>query len=180
LPRARLTNLFRRQVAAARRLRVSAADQAWAASLLQPAELDLWRRLSAHDQYHSVEVARGVERRLAGTEYAGDGPWLAAALLHDIGKVAAGLSLTERVVAALLGKLLPVGTARSWAAAGGARKRRLGVYLTHGPVGAEMIRAAGGREVIAAWTQAHQCLPCPEVTGVPGPVARALSESDLE
>ncbi|HEY6553053.1 MAG TPA: hypothetical protein VI669_06840, partial [Vicinamibacteria bacterium] len=111
LPRARLANLIRRQVAALSRLRASPADQAWAASVLEPAELALWRRLSPHDQYHSVEVARGVERRLSGTEYAGDGRWLAAALLHDVGKILADLSLPERIVATLIGKVIAVGTA---------------------------------------------------------------------
>ncbi len=180
LPRARLVNLIRRQVAALSRLQASPAEQAWAASVLQPAELGLWRRLSAHDQHHSVEVARGVERRLAGTEYAGDGRWLAAALLHDIGKVLSGLSLPERIVATLLGKVIAVRAARDWAAAPSGQKRRLGLYLTHGPAGAEWIRSAGGREEVAAWAEAHQRLPCPQVAAVPGPVARALSESDLE
>ncbi len=180
LPRARLVNLIRRQVAALSRLRANPADHAWAESVLQPAELDLWRRLSAHDQYHSVEVARGVERRLSGTEYAGDGRWLAAALLHDIGKVLAGLSLPERIVATLLGKTIAVATAQAWAEAASGPKHRLGLYLTHGPAGAGWIRATGGRDEVAAWAEVHQRLPCPEVAGVPGPVARALSESDLE
>jgi hypothetical protein len=180
LPRARLANLLRRQVAVLSRLRASPADHAWAKAVLEPKELDLWQRLSAHDQYHSLEVARGVERRLAGTPYAGDGRWLAAALLHDIGKVLAGLSLPERIVATLLGKVIAVSTARHWAQAGHGTKRRFGLYLTHGPAGAEWIRSAGGRDEVAAWTEAHQNLPCPEVLGVPEPVARALSESDLE
>ena len=180
LPRARLENLFRRLVAALTRVRASPADQAWAAALLQPAELDLWRRLSSHDQHHSIEVARGVERRLAGTPYAGDGRWLGAALLHDIGKLAAGLNAAERVLATLLGKVVRLRTAGRWAAAASGPRRRLGLYLTHGPAGACAIRSAGGREEIAAWAEVHQRLPCPEVAVVPGPVARALSESDLE
>lgn len=180
LPRARLKNLLRRQVDALMRVRASPADQAWAASLLEPAELDLWRRLSGHDQHHSIEVARGVERRLAGTQYAGDGRWLGAALLHDIGKVVAGLGAAERVLATLLGKVVRVSTARRWATAASGPRRRLGLYLTHGPAGAEAIRSAGGREEIAAWAEVHQRLPCPELLAVPAPVARALSESDLQ
>lgn len=180
LPRARIPNLVRRQVDALKRVRASAADQAWAASLLLPGELDLWGRLSGHDQHHSIEVARGVERRLAGTPYEGDGRWLAAALLHDIGKTVAGLSLAERVLATLLGRLVSVRLARRWATAASEPLRRLGLYLIHGPVGADAIRSAGGREEVAAWAEVHQRLPCPELQAVPGPVARALSESDLE
>jgi hypothetical protein len=180
LPRARLANLLRRQWDALTRARATAADRAWAASLLQPNELALWRRLSAHDQHHSIEVARGVLRRLAGTPYAGDGRWLGAALLHDVGKVVAGLSLPERVLATLVGKLVRVSTAQRWAASADGPARRLGLYLRHGQAGAEAIRAAGGREEIAAWAEVHQELPCPQLSVVPDPVARALSASDLE
>jgi len=180
LPRARPLNLLRRQVDALKRVRPSPDDQTWVASLLQPAELDLWRRLSGHDQHHSIEVARGVERRLAGTQYGGDGRWLGAALLHDIGKMVAGLGLLERVLATLLGTVVSVGAAGRWATATGSLRRRLGLYLIHGPVGAEAIRCAGGREAIAAWAEVHQRLPCPELLVVPDPVAHALSESDLE
>jgi len=180
LPRARIANLVRRQWAVFRRARASPADQAWAAAVLQPGELDLWRRFSAHDQHHSVEVARAVELRLAGTPYAGDGRWLGAALLHDIGKVVAGLSLPERVLATLVGRVVEIPTARRWAACARGFRRRFGLYLSHGPVGAQAIRAAGGREAIAAWAEAHQALPCPQLPEVPVPVARALSESDRE
>jgi hypothetical protein len=179
LPRARLANLFRRQVAALKRVRASPADQAWATSLLQPAELDLWRQLASHDQHHSIEVARGVERRLAGTPYASDGRWLGAALLHDVGKAVAGLNMAERVLATLVGKVVQASTAERWAHRASGPRRRLGLYLTHGPAGAEAIRRAGGREEIAAWAEVHQALPCPELAVVPGLVARALSQSDL-
>ena len=33
---------------------------------------------------------------------------------------------------------------------------RIGAYLTHGEIGARMIRAAGGRPEIAAWAEVHQ------------------------
>ena len=180
LPRARLGRLLRRLADTVRGARVSASDQAWVASVLPPAELDLWARLSGHDQHHGVQVARAVERRLAGTTSGGDGRWLGAALLHDVGKAEAGLGTLERALATLLGKAISVSTARRWMMAEGATKRRLGLYLTHGAAGAAAIRAAGGREEIAAWAEIHQALPCPELELVPGPVARALSDSDLE
>lgn len=172
--------LLRRLVDTMRGTRASATDQAWVASVLEPAELDLWWRLSAHDQHHGVEVARAVERRLAGTIYAGEGRWLGAALLHDVGKAGASLDTLERALATLLGRWISVSTARRWAVAGGATRRRVRLYLTHGSAGAATIRAAGGREEIAAWAEVHQALPCPELDLVPGPVARALSDSDLE
>ena len=180
LPRARLRRLIRRLAETVRGAHASASDQAWVASLLQPAELDLWSRLSGRDQHHGVQVARSVERRLAGTPYAGDARWLGAALLHDVGKVEAGLGTLERALATLLGKATSVSTARRWAVADGGARRRLGLYLTHGSAGAAAIRAAGGREEIAAWAEVHQGLPCPELKLLPGPVVQALSDADLE
>ena len=69
------------------------------AGLLGDGELGLWRRMSGADRRHSVVVARRVESVLGGPEgpdlaaAAGDGgtPLLAAALLHDVGKVRSGL-----------------------------------------------------------------------------------------
>ena len=179
LPRARIGQLVRRLAKAVRRVHATPSDQRWAESVLQPGEWALWQRLSGPDQYHSIEVARSVERRLAGTPYAGDGRWLGAALLHDVGKGQPCLHLVERILATLLGQTVSLSTARRWASAGGGTKRRLGLYLTHGAVGAAAIRAAGGREEIAAWAEAHQAWPCPEVEALPGPVVQALSDADL-
>ena len=65
-------------------------DVAWVAGILEPAELGLWRSLPNHDRRYTIRVAKLVEARLAGTEYAGEPRWLAAALLHDVGKLDAG------------------------------------------------------------------------------------------
>ena len=159
--------------------RATPSDQAWVGSLLQPAELELWRLLSGPDQHHAIQVARAVERRLASTAYAGDGRWLGAALLHDVGKAQAGLGALERGLATLLGRATSVSTARRWASAEVGTKRRLGLYLTHGALGAAAIRAVGGREEIAAWAEVHQALPCAESEVLPGPVVQALSDADL-
>ena len=58
------------------------------ASILSESELKLWPRMSRADRRHAVGVAREVERQL-GRE--ATTPVLAAALLHDVGKVSAGL-----------------------------------------------------------------------------------------
>jgi hypothetical protein len=179
LPRARLGRLVRRLVDLVKGARPTPADQAWVGSLLQPAELELWKLLSGPDQHHGIQVARNVERRLASTAYAGDGRWLGAALLHDIGKVQAGLGAFERGLASLVGRATSESTARRWASAEGGTKRRLGLYLTHGALGAAAIRAVGGREEIAAWAEVHQAWPCPELEVLPGPVVQALSDADL-
>lgn len=72
------------------------ADDAWARSHLLAGERALWQRLSRADRKHAAGVAREVVRRLGpGTSR----QVIAAALLHDVGKVDAGLGTFGRVVA---------------------------------------------------------------------------------
>ena len=78
-------------------------DVEWVASILEPGELRLWRSLPNHDQRYTIRVAKLVEERLAGTEFAGQPRWLAAALLHDTGKLDAGLGVFGRSVATVMG-----------------------------------------------------------------------------
>ncbi len=179
LPRATLRLLASRLIAAARKVRSDPADEAWVRSILTPAEHDLWTRLSAYDRSHAVQVARRVEHRLAPTVYRGDTLWLSAALLHDIGKLQSELSMFERVIATLASKAVGVLTARRWAGSATAVKRRIGIYLIHGEIGAGMIRASGGREGVAAWTEVHQDYRSRDDLGIPSVVVEALLESDV-
>lgn len=100
-------------------------DDALAARHLDAAELALWRRFGPADQRHSLLVA---ERLLAAHP---DAPRheIAAALLHDIGKLDAGLGTFGRVVATLA----PIGD----------RARR---YRDHERIGAAMLRSVGSDE----------------------------------
>ncbi len=179
LPRATFRELIARAVRARRGDGGDPADRAWARSILTPAEFDLWSSLSAYDQRHTLQVARRVERRLAATTYAGDPLWPAAALLHDIGKREADLSLPERAVATLASRVVAVDRARRWTRSTVRMKRRLGLYLVHGEVGARLIRLAGGREPIAVWTEVHQGDRPLEGLGFPAVVVEALIQSDV-
>ena len=179
LPRATFLELAGRAVAAAVRRPGDPADRAWAESILTPAELGLWIRQSDYDQHHAIEVARRVERRLAATAHAGDTLWTGAALMHDVGKCESNLSLPERAAATLASKVFGVATARQWARSATGWKRRLGLYLTHGELGAAMIRAAGGREVLAVWSEIHQGYSGIESSGISPLVVDALIKSDV-
>lgn len=179
LPRATLRELAARALRAGRRTDAELADRDWARSILTPAEFDLWSGLSAYDQRHTLQVARRVERRLASTAHAGDPLWPAAALMHDVGKREADLSLPERAVATLASRVVAVDRARRWMGSPVRMKRRLGLYLLHGEVGAGLIRRAGGREPIAAWTEAHQGYHRVEDLGFPPIVVEALIRSDV-
>ncbi len=92
---ASLRHLARRFLGSLRPGGPPAADVTWVDDVLLPGERDLWRSLPGPDRRHSVGVARRVDRALDGAPR----PVLAAALLHDVGKVVAGLRTPGRVVA---------------------------------------------------------------------------------
>jgi hypothetical protein len=137
-------------------------DEAWALSSLLEGEQMLWRRMSGPDQRHAVSVARDTVRLLGP-----DGPppeVVAAALLHDVGKVEASLGTFARVSVTLAA--LTVGRARllRWAGASGrpgrvSRRARVGLYLTHDRLGAQLLEAAGSRALTISWAREHHLEP---------------------
>ena len=116
----------------------SESDDAWARAWLLSGEIAIWERMSNPDRRHAVAVARAV---------AGSGEWrrpvVAAALLHDGGKVACGLGTIGRVGATLW--VAVVGRAR--ASRGDGRVSR---YVRHEAIGAAMLRDAGSDPVTVA------------------------------
>jgi hypothetical protein len=133
-------------------------DEAWAVAQLTAGERALWQRMSDADRRHAVDVAHTV----------GDDaprPVLAAALLHDVGKVESGLGTFARVGATLLGL------------AGRDRWRgRIGRYLRHDELGAGLLEAAGSDPLTVAWAREHH-LPRARWT-VPLDVGDALKAAD--
>ena len=152
-------------------------DVAWVSGILEPAELELWRSLPNHDRRYTIRVAKDAEARLAGTEYAGQPRWLAAALLHDVGKLDAGLGVVGRSVATVMGAVGGPARVDRWAQTSGFR-RRAAWYLRHDDRGADRIRAAGGRDEAARWALAHHHRSRWRASGVPITVAEALEAAD--
>jgi hypothetical protein len=173
----RAGHLARRFVGALRPGGPRPADVAWVESILTPEEAALWSRLPNQDRRHSVLVARRVDAALAGTDAAGDPRWLAAALLHDVGKLDAGLGVLGRVVATLAGGAARHEWAEPWSAKRGFT-RRVGLYLRHPELGATRIRVAGGREEVARWAAAHHTSSSWSATGLPPTVVDALVAAD--
>ncbi|MDQ1403121.1 MAG: hypothetical protein QOG03_1437 [Actinomycetota bacterium] len=148
------------------------SDEVWVASILSSREQVLWERMSGADRRHAVGVARRVEVALGDEATT---PILAAALLHDVGKVASGLGTYGRVVATLAGKVAGPQMAPAWSKGGGIT-RRTGLYLRHGELGAEMLEVAGADPLTSTWAREHHH---PEADwSLPLHVASALKAAD--
>jgi hypothetical protein len=127
---------------------------AFVAGLLRDGEMALWRRMSSADRRHSIAVARRVG--------AGSDDVRAAALLHDVGKIEAGLGTFGRVAATIIGP--------------GRARGRMAIYLRHDLIGSRLLADAGARDLVVAWAGEHH-LP-PERWTVPAEIGAALKAAD--
>jgi hypothetical protein len=100
---------------------------------------------------------------------------LAAALLHDVGKVESGLGTYGRVVATLAAAVAGHDQAPHWAASRGFT-RRVGLYLLHPDLGADLLAMAGSDPVTVAWAREHHRPPA-DWTVAPH-LAAALKSAD--
>ena len=141
----------------------SAEAEGWVAGVLSGPELALWRRMSGPDRRHAVAVAHRA-RRILGADGSSH-PVLAAALLHDVGKVVPRLGMPGRVVATLAG----LAGRRSLTP-------RVGQYLRHDALGAQLLAEAGSDPLTVAWAAEHH-LPGERWT-VPAAVGAALKAAD--
>jgi hypothetical protein len=147
-------------------------DEAWATAHLEPAEVELWRRMSNPDRRHAVRVARRVEETLGDQA---DRPVLSAALLHDVGKTDARLRTYGRVVATLTIALAGRKTVAAWTETRGIW-RRIGLYAEYPRLGAEMLTLAGSDPLAVAWAREHH--EPPEEWTVPPELGEALAAAD--
>lgn len=136
--------------------------EAFAVAVLSEAELALWRRMIGADRRHAVGVAKRVEAAL-GAQAAP--PVLAAALLHDVGKVESGLGVFGRVVATVAGM-----------AGRGEVTPRVARYLQHAELGAGLLELANSDPLTVAWAREHH-LPSEQWT-VPAEVGAVLKAAD--
>jgi hypothetical protein len=131
-------------------------EEAFAATVLLPGEADLWRRMSAPDRRHALAVAGRVR--------ADDEPLgtrrevLAAALLHDVGKVEAGVGVWARVAATLASRVLGHRRVAGWSGRSGLAGR-MGRYVSHDRIGAVLLAGAGSDPLTVAWAAQHHLEP---------------------
>ena len=148
------------------------SEEEWARSQLLPGEVALWGRMRNPDRRHAVGVAHAVERALG---HEATRPVLAAALLHDVGKVDSGLRTYGRVIATLCGMIVGREQAKVWTRSRGFT-RRVGLYLLHPDLGGDMLGMAGSDPLTEAWARQHH-LP-PEQWTIDPAVARVLKDCD--
>lgn len=119
-------HLVRRWVSSLSRAEPSVGDVEWVTSVLTPGELGIWTSMAVADRRHSIVVARRF------VELAPDAGrvFVAAALLHDVGKSASNLSTMARVMATIVGP----------------RGARFATYHRHEEIGIEMCRRAGSHD----------------------------------
>ncbi len=157
------------------------ADVAWIETVLVPQELTLWQRLPRYDRRHAATVARRVEAALAGSEHAGERRWIAAALVHDVGKLDAGLGVVLRVGATLVARVGGYDRVAEWTRTRGLR-RRFGLYVRHPELGAQRLALAGSAPEVVTWARMHQnpivITRGAPVPGIPSAVVDALVAAD--
>lgn len=164
-------HLVRRFVGSLSPRPLAADDDRWVRSQLSPGEVDLWLRMPLADRKHAAGVAREVDRLLGGADRA----VLAAALLHDVGKIDSGLGTAGRVLATVLGLLAGRARQEAWAGADGITGR-IGRYLRHDVIGARLLAEAGAAPETVTWAREHH-LPAERWT-LPADIADALAAAD--
>jgi hypothetical protein len=128
--------------------------------------------MSAADRRHAVGVARRTGRELGPRATR---PVLAAALLHDVGKVSAGFGPVRRSVATVAAMASGHEAASRWRERPGV-VGRAGRYLCHDEIGSGMLDLAGSDGLTVAWAREHH-LP-PDRWTVPADIAAALKLAD--
>jgi hypothetical protein len=147
-------------------------DESWARAHLLPGEADLWRQMSGADRRHAVAVARRVDGSLGA---AGDRAVVAAALLHDVGKIEAGLGPFGRSAATVAAALLGHERVSGWSNRTGWRGE-FGRYVLHPDLGGLLLAGAGSDPLTMAWAIEHH--RSPERWTVPPDVGAALKAAD--
>jgi putative nucleotidyltransferase with HDIG domain len=118
---------------------------------LTPAQLLLFRRMQPSEQIHAYKVFRTLL-----DDGSTDPDLLAAALLHDVGKILSPLSVLDRVIIVLGGHIFP-NAVRRWGAAEARGWRRPFVVATHhAEWGADLAEQAGASPMVVRLIRRHQ------------------------
>lgn len=118
-------------------------EREWVLFHLLPEEQELWKRMSTADQRHAYGVAKRVYKTLRNEVTR---PVIAAALLHDIGKIASNLGTFGRSAATILANV-------------GVPSSRVAQYRAHNEIGRTMLQGAGSDPLTSQWAYEHELPP---------------------
>lgn len=133
-----IVHLAKRFVGSLSRQEPTVDDTAWALGHLLLGEQALWQQMSVADRRHAIGVAWGVVELLGPSVTR---PVLAAALLHDVGKIDSGLGTWARALATVINRT-----------AGNGRFAR---YRRHDQIGSTLLTVAGSDPLTVAWAREH-------------------------
>lgn len=180
---AELVHLVRRFFGAVKPGAPAEGDERWALAQLSPGEVDIWNRMNNPDRRHAIDVARAVdagfaaidERQPAGQPI--EPAVLAAALLHDSGKVVCRFRTPSRVFATVLWAVLDDDRSELWLQGNpSAYRTRLAQYRRHPEIGQQILSSAGAAPLTSQWAAQHH-LP-EDAWTVPLAVGRLLKDCD--
>jgi putative nucleotidyltransferase with HDIG domain len=171
----RARHLVARFVTSLRARPIDEADRAFARDSLREEERECWDDLGPADQAESVATGRATIQLLNRTEHdwEAEPDWIAAALLHDIGKTETDLGTIGRSLATVAAMLAGDRRARAWSGA-------FGRYVNHDELGAQRLRESGARPAAVAWAAAHHRPDLWPGTGIPPEICRLLAAADGE
>lgn len=157
--------------------RVTNDDRILVESVLDtPAERALFERMPVADQRHAVDLLLTLQAE------GHDHPALMqAALLHDVAKSGAGITIFHRVIVVLLRAFRPAWLAWLAQDAGGSRWRRpFARYLEHPAIGADLAAAAGCFPLAVSIIRRHQSPVPPSSDRLEDQLLRLLQAADDE
>ncbi len=166
----RLGHLAARFSGSLRARPLGADDLSFVRTSLTPGELACWERLGRADRAESVATAWAATRMLGPDA---EPRWVAAALLHDVGKAETSLGTLARAGATVLAACAGHDRARRWSNAAGR-------YVGHDDLGAEALRRAGARPEAVTWAGAHHRRDRWPATGIPPEICTILAVADGE
>ena len=130
-------------------------ERTWLFAHLNVGERDLWERFERADRRHSYQVAKRAEK------FFGDDATpvvIAAAALHDIGKIEVKAGVFLRVLATLASTTGSEAQVYSWSQEPG-WLGRAGRYLRSHELAEEHLVAAGSDPLVVAWAREHELAP---------------------
>ena len=138
------------------RARPSSQDLEQIRSILTPAQMDLFTKMQASEQAHSLTVMKRLNEQKDSPQGEERRDLLVAALLHDVGKSRFPLKLAERVII-VLGKALFPEQVKDWGSGDPIGWRRAFVIAEQHPEwGAQMATEVGTSPLAVELIRFHQ------------------------